>query len=79
LRALWGRFKAGKYLGSEFYYSTLFLSEEGKIEKMDMSINLVPFVESLIQEKRLRGQWLEIRIVYGELVELLFYNSFDFL
>jgi hypothetical protein len=38
LRALWGRFKAGKYLGSEFYYSTLFLSEEGKIEKMDMSI-----------------------------------------
>jgi hypothetical protein len=39
LRALWGRFKAGKYLGSEFYYSTLFLSEEGKIEKMDMRIN----------------------------------------
>jgi hypothetical protein len=68
-------------LGSEFYYSTLFLSEEGKIEKMDMSINLVPFVESLIQEKRLRGQWLEIRIVYGEfvVVELLSCNSFDFL
>jgi hypothetical protein len=71
-------FMARKHLGSEFHYSTLFLSEEGKVEKMDMSINLVPFVESLIQGKRLRGKWLEIMIVYGEPVELISFNSFAF-